>query len=66
VQESVGAMGGPGICRAGNPFSHFGSGYKPEPAGRKLLHTIPETPIDFMPNLNMVLLGVNSFLSNLF
>lgn len=29
----------------------------------KLLYTIPDTPIDFMPNLNSVLLGVNSFLS---
>ena len=34
------------------------------PTTGKLLHTIPETPIDFMPNLHMVLLGVNSFLSN--
>lgn len=28
-----------------------------------VVHTIPDTPIDFMPNLNMILLGVNSFLS---
>ncbi|MFV1976627.1 MAG: hypothetical protein ACC651_12830 [Candidatus Scalindua sp.] len=34
------------------------------PLTGKLLHTISETPIDFMPNLRMVLLGVNSFLSN--
>lgn len=27
------------------------------------VYTIPDTPIDFMPNLNMILLGVNSFLS---
>lgn len=27
------------------------------------LYTIEETPIDFMPNLHVVLLGVNSFLS---
>lgn len=26
-------------------------------------HTVPDTPIDFMPNLHVVLLGVNSFLS---
>ena len=29
----------------------------------EVLYTTPETPIDFMPNLHIVLLGVNSFLS---
>lgn len=36
--------------------------YHPE-AENKLLHKIENTPIDFLPNLNVVLLGVNSFLS---
>ncbi|MBE9503686.1 MAG: hypothetical protein IME96_05875 [Proteobacteria bacterium] len=35
--------------------------YHPETV--KLLYTLPDTPIDFMPNLNVVLLGVRSFLS---
>lgn len=30
--------------------------------GRKSIYTIEDTPIDFMPNLNSVLLGVKSFL----
>ncbi len=29
----------------------------------KLSHAIQDTPIDFMPNLHVVLLGVTSFLS---
>lgn len=33
------------------------------PLTGNLLHTIEDTPIDFMPNLRVVLLGVNSFLS---
>ena len=33
------------------------------PVSGKLLYTIDDTPIDFMPNLSVVLLGVNSFLS---
>ncbi len=33
------------------------------PISGKLLYTIDDTPIDFMPNLSIVLLGVNSFLS---
>lgn len=33
------------------------------PVTGNLLYTIPDTPIDFMPNLNVVLLGVSSFLS---
>jgi len=33
------------------------------PATGKLLYTVNDTPIDFMPNLHVVLLGVNSFLS---
>lgn len=33
------------------------------PASGEHLYTIPDTPIDFMPNLPVVLLGVNSFLS---
>ncbi len=29
-----------------------------------VVHTIPDTPIDFMPNLGIILLGVNNFLSH--
>jgi predicted aspartyl protease len=29
----------------------------------RIVHTINDTPIDFMPNLAIILLGVNSFLS---
>lgn len=34
-----------------------------DPLSFKLAYTIQDTPIDFMPNLHVVLLGVNSFLS---
>jgi hypothetical protein len=33
------------------------------PLTGELLHTIDDTPIDFMPNLRIVLFGANSFLS---
>lgn len=33
------------------------------PVSGELLYTVPDTPIDFMPNLHVVLIGVNSFLS---
>ena len=33
------------------------------PVSGKLLYSVNDTPIDFMPNLNVVLLRVNSFLS---
>lgn len=33
------------------------------PATGIVAYTIPDTPIDFMPNLHVILLGVNSFLS---
>ncbi len=33
------------------------------PGTGQLAYTIDDTPIDFLPNLNVVLLGVNSFLS---
>lgn len=33
------------------------------PLKGELLYTVDDTPIDFMPNLHVVLLGVNSFLS---
>lgn len=29
----------------------------------KIVHTIQDTPVDFMPNLQCILLGVNNFLS---
>ena len=31
-------------------------------SGRRVVFTIPDTPIDFMPNLDCVLLGATSFL----
>lgn len=31
--------------------------------GQTYVHSIPDTPIDFMPNLSTVLLGVRNFLS---
>ena len=34
------------------------------PTHKKLIHKTKETPINFMPNLPLVLLGVDSFLSN--
>lgn len=33
------------------------------PETEDVIYTIDNTPLDFMPNLNVVLLGVNSFLS---
>lgn len=33
------------------------------PTSGELLYTIPETPVDFVYNLPIVLLGVNNFLS---
>ena len=33
------------------------------PLSFKLAYTIQDTPIDFMPNLHVILLGVNSFLN---
>lgn len=33
------------------------------PNTEKVVYTIPDTPIDFMPNLHVVLLGVENFLS---
>lgn len=33
------------------------------PVSNVLLYELPDTPIDFLPNLNVVLLGVNNFLS---
>jgi hypothetical protein len=34
------------------------------PVTNTLAHTVNNTPIDFMPNLNVLLLGVRSFLSD--
>ena len=36
--------------------------YRPQTS--ELLYTIADTPVDFMPNLEVVLLGVKKFLSN--
>lgn len=33
------------------------------PESGKVVYTTPDTPIDFLPDLHVVLLGVNSFLS---
>ena len=35
-----------------------------DPKTNTPVYTVPDTPIDFMPNLPVVLIGVNSFLSN--
>jgi len=44
-------------------YSHMTKFEIYHPATGEHLHTVPDTPIDFMPNLHVVLLGVNSFLS---
>jgi len=44
-------------------YSHTTSFDVFHPSTGDLLYNIPDAPIDFMPNLNVVLLGVNSFLS---
>lgn len=46
-----------------NAYSHTTRFEIYHPVSHQLLYTIDNTPIDFMPNLNVVLLGVNSFLS---
>jgi len=33
------------------------------PASGELLYTVDDTPVDFMPNLHVVLLGANNFLN---
>ncbi|MBI4682583.1 MAG: hypothetical protein HY757_05730 [Nitrospirae bacterium] len=44
-------------------FSHTTSFEVYHPSTNKLLYTLADTPIDFMPNLPVVLLGVNNFLN---
>ncbi|MCR4287938.1 MAG: retroviral-like aspartic protease family protein [Deltaproteobacteria bacterium] len=44
-------------------YSHMTKFEVFHPATGESLYTVPDTPIDFMPNLHVVLLGVNSFLS---
>ncbi|OGQ57512.1 MAG: hypothetical protein A3J24_06900 [Deltaproteobacteria bacterium RIFCSPLOWO2_02_FULL_53_8] len=44
-------------------YSHITKFELFHPATGRLLHTVSDTPIDFLPNLRVVLLGVNSFLS---
>ena len=51
---------GNGITAA---YSHMTKFEIFHPVTGEHLHTVPDTPIDFMPNLHVVLLGVNSFLS---
>ncbi|MBI4697347.1 MAG: hypothetical protein HY758_00095 [Nitrospirae bacterium] len=45
-------------------FSHTTKFEIYHPVTNKLLYTLADTPIDFMPNLPVVLLGVNNFLNN--
>lgn len=55
------------LIRTGNgvtaSYSHMTKFEIFHPATGEQLYTVPDTPIDFMPNLHVVLLGVNSFLS---
>jgi hypothetical protein len=55
------------IIRTGNgetiAYSHTSKLEIYHPSSLKLAYTIKDTPIDFMPNLHVILLGVNSFLS---
>lgn len=44
-------------------YSHMTQFEICNPHTGKLLYTVSDTPIDFLPNLHVVLLGVNSFLS---
>lgn len=44
-------------------FSHTTKFEIYDPLSLKIVYTIHDTPIDFLPNLQVVLLGVNSFLS---
>jgi len=46
-----------------NAYSHLTRFEIFHPATKKLLYTTHDTPIDFLPNLHVILLGVNSFLS---
>ncbi|MBF0564531.1 MAG: hypothetical protein HQK89_04755 [Nitrospirae bacterium] len=51
---------GNGITRA---YAHTTKIDIYDPPTKKFLYELPNTPIDFMPNLNIVLLGAKSFLS---
>jgi hypothetical protein len=44
-------------------YSHTTSFEIFHPGAGTLLYTLPNTPIDFLPNLHIVLLGVNNFMS---
>jgi predicted aspartyl protease len=59
--------GGRKQIRTGNglttAFSHTTRLEIFHPATQRLLFTIADAPIDFLPNLHMILLGVKSFLS---
>lgn len=44
-------------------FSHTTTFEIYHPSTNELLYTLADTPIDFMPNLSVVLLGSNNFLS---
>jgi len=44
-------------------YSHITKFELFHPVTGQLLHTVADTPIDFLPNLHVVLLGVNNFLS---
>ena len=47
-----------------NAYSHTTTFELYDPRDNKVIYTINDTPIDFMPNLSVLLLGVKSFLSN--
>ena len=49
---------------AATAYAHTTSFKMIHPISFKIMHTTNETPIDFMPNLHVVLLGVKSFLSD--
>ena len=46
-----------------NAYAHTTSFEIFDPSTGQIAYAINSTPIDFMPNLNIVLIGVNSFLS---
>lgn len=46
-----------------NAYAHTTSFEIFDPSTGQIAYTINSTPIDFMPNLHVILIGVNSFLS---
>jgi hypothetical protein len=50
------------MLRNGVPHAHTTKFEIFHPISQKLVYTIEDTPIDFLPNLHIVSLGINSFL----